>query len=77
VKSKLLIGALLLAFAGTASAKQCESFFWWQVCDHKEHKVHTVPQFDISSGVAALTLLAGGLVVLRGRHRATLRLNHR
>jgi len=71
VKSKLLIGTLLLAFAGTASAKQCDSFFWWKVCDRKEHKVHTVPQFDTSSGVVALTLLGGGLVVLRGRRSST------
>lgn len=29
------------------------------------------PEFDPASAAAALTLLAGGLLVLRGRRRAT------
>jgi hypothetical protein len=33
-------------------------------------KVAAAPEIDASSGVAAVTLLSGGLLVLRGRNRA-------
>ena len=66
-----LVAALLFSVSGIAVAAASHgpgrSSGDWD--DHKgfsEHRV-TAPEIDPSSTISALTLLAGGLVVLRGR----------
>ena len=68
-----LVAALLFSVSGIAIAAaeaghgpRISSGDW---DDHKgfsEHRVRA-PEIDLSSAMSALTLLAGGLVVLRGR----------
>jgi hypothetical protein len=40
---------------------------WWGPPPPPPPKVHRAPEIDPSSALAGLTLLAGGLAVLRGR----------
>jgi hypothetical protein len=39
----------------------CADFTWW------ERPPHPAPEIDPASALSALTLLAGGIAVLRGR----------
>jgi hypothetical protein len=68
-----LAAALLFSVSGIAVAAAeaghgpgTSSGYW---DDHKEFSEHRVraPEIDPASAMSALTLLAGGLVVLRGR----------
>jgi hypothetical protein len=61
---------LLLAMAGAASAKvnKCDKILWFTVCEPaKPQKPLKAPEMDPASAMAAFTLMAGGLAVLRGR----------
>jgi hypothetical protein len=69
---KVLITIIALAFAASASAHDandsCGKLFWWQVCGVKHHPhIVKAPEIDPASTLAGLTLLAGGLAVIRGR----------
>jgi hypothetical protein len=70
---KLALAALLLAMTGSSAfagggEKKCNQFLFWSFCPEPTHK-HTVaaPEIDPASALAALSLMAGGLAVLRGR----------
>jgi hypothetical protein len=60
---------LLLTMAGAAAAKdKCDKILWFRVCDPTPpHRPIKAPEIDPASAMAALTLMAGGLAVLRGR----------
>jgi LPXTG-motif cell wall-anchored protein len=63
------IAALLMTMAGVASAgdrDRCEHF--WCKPDFDPKPVRA-PEIDPASAMAGLTMLAGGLAVLRGRRR--------
>lgn len=74
---KISLALVLMSVAGVAAAKDSsDNNFWndWWHGDHNDHKDHkwgpvTAPEIDPASAIAGLTLLAGGLVVLRGRRR--------
>jgi hypothetical protein len=81
---KIGLVILLTAFAGLASAHEhregqetCKieklfGFFPIEVCTHSgEPKTVTAPEIDSTSAIAGLTLMAGGLAVLRGRRSKT------
>ena len=57
---------LFIAMAGSAAAgdkgKKCQK----KDCDPSTHSVNA-PEIDAASATVALTLMAGGLAVLRGR----------
>jgi hypothetical protein len=61
------ISVLLLSVSGIAVAAAGPSWGdWWQ--DHKDRDRHfSAPEIDPSSAITALTLLVGGVTVLRGR----------
>ena len=73
---KLALGILLASVAAVASAVPApggyvctkESFwFWtWENCE-KHGKTVTAPEIDPASAMGGLTLMVGGLLVLRGR----------
>lgn len=71
-------GLLLIALSGAASAKDsCKSeHFWWftsEDCKPVEHhhqgKAVAAPEFDRASAMSALTMIVGGLAVLRSRRK--------
>jgi hypothetical protein len=75
---KIGLAILLAAVAGVASATPAgftcttEYFlgiFPYQVCTTPDHQKHVVaaPEVDAASAATGLTLLMGGLAVLRGR----------
>jgi hypothetical protein len=76
---KISLALVLMTVAGVATAKdkdKCEHRFWFDSCkqDFKrdqdfERDAVKAPEIDPASAMAGLTLLAGGLVVLRGRRR--------
>jgi hypothetical protein len=71
VKTMLSCAVLLLATSGVAMASQDhyrgdrDFGFHWK--EHKAASVVAAPEIDPASIVAGLTLLCGGLAVLRGR----------
>jgi hypothetical protein len=74
---KIALGILLASVAGAASAIPSpggyvctkESFwFWtWENCEKRPGKTVAAPEIDPASAVGGLTLMVGGLLVLRGR----------
>jgi hypothetical protein len=78
---QLALVILLATVAGVASAdsdgRTCQTeyflgIFPYEVCtgpEQNEHHKHVVaaPEIDAASAVAGLTLMVGGLAVLRGR----------
>jgi hypothetical protein len=67
---------MLMTMAGVASASnansdQCYQILWWNVCFPSSSPSSPVkaPEIDPASAMAGLTMLAGGLAVLRGRRR--------
>jgi Neuraminidase (sialidase) len=67
--SKLIAGAaLLLITTGAASAgEHHKNWAAWEPGRPQEPTHVMAPEIDPASTVAAMTLLVGGLVVLRGR----------
>lgn len=66
---KFSLAALLMMAAGAASAKDgsCFHILWFEFCPSPPSTPVRAPEIDPSSAMAGLTLLAGGLAVLRGR----------
>jgi hypothetical protein len=75
---KLGLAILLAAVASVASATppgvSCKTEYFWgifpyEVCtgDPSHKHVFAAPEIDTASAVAGLTLMVGGLAVLRGR----------
>jgi hypothetical protein len=66
-----------MAVAGVASAGEqgegtdkCWHFLWFTFCPQPDHPSPVkAPEIDPASAMAGLTMLAGGLAVLRGRRR--------
>ena len=63
-----------MTMAGIASASSggdgCYWILWWQVCPNPQSPPSTkAPEIDPASAMAGLSLLAGGLAVLRGRRQ--------
>jgi hypothetical protein len=62
-----------MTMAGVASAKnsdsnQCFHILWLDFCaPSQKHEPVKAPEIDPSSAIAGLTLMMGGLAVLRGR----------
>ena len=69
------LALVLMAVAGVASAGEegsdkCWHFLWFTYCPPIEHPSPVkAPEIDPASAMAGLTMLAGGLAVLRGRRR--------
>jgi len=61
-----LIPALLLSISGIVIAAQAHASDGWGD-DHRHHHHFDAPEIDPASAISALTLLFGGLTVLRGR----------
>ena len=63
----------LITMAGVASARdsgsnKCFHILWLDFCGTSEkHEPVKAPEIDPSSAIAGLTLMMGGLAVLRGR----------
>jgi len=76
-----LIAVLVLSIAGATAAQAMTHppGSWWSAHDlgHKHHYDHrdnssrptAAPEIDPSSAIAGLTLLLGGLAVIRGRRK--------
>ena len=71
---KIALAVVLMSIAGVASASNssgCWNFFGIEICPWptgpKPSPVVNAPEIDPSSALAGLTLMAGGLAVLRGR----------
>jgi LPXTG-motif cell wall-anchored protein len=73
---KIGLALALMAMAGIASATNtgsnsgCYWILWWEFCPAAPSIPNgnvKAPEIDPASAMAGLTLLAGGLVVLRGR----------
>lgn len=60
---------LLVSLAGAVSAKdKCNNgWSWFADCDPPKPHTLRAPEIDPTSAMAALTFMAGGLAVLRGR----------
>ena len=77
---KIGLALVLMTITGVAAAHDsdargtCEHVFWFEWCkpDPKPTPV-TAPEIDPASATAGLTLLAGGLAVLRGRRKITVK----
>jgi hypothetical protein len=73
VVRKFCLAALLMTMAGVASAGDRDKcvHFWgieWCMPDFDPKPVRA-PEIDPASAMTGLTMLAGGLAVLRGRRR--------
>jgi hypothetical protein len=70
---------MLMTMAGVASAsnagsEQCYQILWWNICfPSSSPSPVKAPEIDPASAMAGLTMLAGGLAVLRGRRRIKLK----
>lgn len=68
---KIAAALALMTFAGVASASHsddCREILWFSFCHtDRNDDVVKAPEIDPASAMAGLTLLAGGLAVLRGR----------
>jgi hypothetical protein len=79
VVRKICLALVLMAMASVASAREdhldkdkCFHFLWWSFCPPTDRdNPHPVkaPEIDPASAMAGLTMLAGGLAVLRGRRK--------
>jgi hypothetical protein len=76
VFQKISLALVLMAMAGVASASasgtsdQCFHILWFTFCPPTDHPSPVkAPEIDPASAMAGLTMLAGGLAVLRGRRR--------
>jgi hypothetical protein len=71
VVRKIALALALMTMAGAASAKdsdKCMHILWFDFCPPSEkHDPVKAPEIDPSSAMAGLTLMLGGLAVLRGR----------
>jgi hypothetical protein len=73
---KISLALVLMAMAGVASASDRESggcFKFWGMtfCPHPSNPPYKAPEIDPASAMAGLTMLAGGLAVLRGRRKVS------
>ncbi len=72
---KISLALVLMTMAGVASAKdldsnKCFQILWFDFCPPSEkHGPVQAPEIDPASAMAGLTMLAGGLAVLRGRRK--------
>lgn len=66
---KLVLAAALLMIAGTASAGHRDDQGDRDDAHDSDRHDMKAPEIDPSSAMAGLSLMAGGLVVLRGRRR--------
>ena len=70
---KISLALVLMAMAGVASAStsdQCFHILWFTFCPPSEQPSPVkAPEIDPASAMAGLTMLAGGLAVLRGRRK--------
>jgi hypothetical protein len=68
---KTSLALALMTIAGVASAKdsdKCIHILWFDFCAPSEkHEPVKAPEIDPSSAIAGLTLMLGGVAVLRGR----------
>ena len=68
---KIGLALALMTMAGVASARdsdKCFHILWFDFCPPSEkHEPVKAPEIDPSSAMAGLTLMLGGLAVLRGR----------
>ena len=69
--TKVAFAAVMLLTAGAASAGEvCKKILFWTVCEPTFPRGPVAaPEFDLSTAVTALTLILGGLAVLRSRRR--------
>jgi hypothetical protein len=75
VVRKISLALVLMTMAGIASARdddsdKCFQILWFSFCppSTKPEPVKA-PEIDPASAMAGLTMLAGGLAVMRGRRR--------
>ena len=71
---KISLALVLMAMAGVASASgskpACFQFLWFTYCPKPTNPSPVkAPEIDPASAMAGLTMLAGGLAVLRGRRK--------
>lgn len=68
---KISLALVLMTLAGAASASdQCYQILWFTFCSPSTSPPPVkAPELDPASAMAGLTLLAGGLAVLRGRRK--------
>jgi LPXTG-motif cell wall-anchored protein len=73
VVRKISLALALVAMAGVASATPSNQnnlqFLWLDFCPATAKVTVRAPEIDPASAMAGLTMLAGGLAVLRGRRR--------
>jgi hypothetical protein len=75
VVRKIGLAVVLMAMAGVASAggpgsSNCFHILWLDFCPPgRDPAPVKAPELDPASAMAGLTMLAGGLAVLRGRRR--------
>jgi hypothetical protein len=79
VVRKISLALVLISLAGAASARgdggcppnsHPEQFLWFTFCvPNNAGPAVRAPEIDPASAMAGLTMLAGGLAVLRGRRR--------
>jgi hypothetical protein len=74
VVRKISLAVLLMAMAGVASAgsnsgSSCIQILWWCFPIPSNPSPVKAPEIDPASAMAGLTMLAGGLAVLRGRRK--------
>jgi LPXTG-motif cell wall-anchored protein len=75
VLRKISLALVLASLAGVASAAntgsgdQCFQIAWFTFCSPQTPPAVKAPEIDPASAMAGLTMLAGGLAVLRGRRR--------
>ena len=71
------LALVLMTMAGVASARdggsdKCLQILWFSFCPPSSNPSPVkAPEIDPASAMAGLTMLAGGLAVLRGRRRIT------
>jgi hypothetical protein len=73
---KISLALVLMTMAGVASAHdssdKCFQILWFTFCPpSSDPKPVKAPEIDPASAMAGLTMLAGGLAVLRGRRKAS------
>lgn len=71
---KISLALVLMTMAGVASASggdsgKCYNLSFITVCSSSNPSPVKAPEIDPASALAGLTMLAGGLAVLRGRRR--------
>jgi len=75
VVRKISLALVLMAMTGVASASgsssdRCIQILWWSFCSPSASPTPVqAPEIDPASAMAGLTMLAGGLAVLRGRRK--------